>query len=75
MSHAYSLWPAFEGGDSVESEHGFQYVIKVKVIVDPLSPTDLYIVESVLHMMHITSPDNNKANHCQQKKNHSVWNL
>lgn len=62
MTCPYSLWPAFKRGDSVECEHGIQYIIKVKVIVDPLPLMELYVVQSVLHMMHIISPDINKEN-------------
>lgn len=62
MPCPYSLWPTFKRGDSVECEHGIQYIIKVKVTVDPLPLTELYVVESVLHMMYIISPDNNKEN-------------
>lgn len=70
MPPPYSLWPAFKRGDSVECEHGLQYIIKVKVTIDPLSSTDLHVVESVLHMMHISSAENNKENPCKQKLNH-----
>lgn len=60
MPHPYSLWPAFKRGDGVEREHGIQHIIKVKVTLDPLPLTELHVMESVLCMMHIISPDNNK---------------
>lgn len=73
MPRPYSLWPAFKCGDSVESEHGIQHIIKVKVTVDPLPLTKFYVLKRILHMMHITSPDNNKDknNPCYQTNNHN----
>ena len=48
----YLLWPALKGGNSEESQHAVEHVVKVKVAVLPLSVGQHGVLQGVLHMLY-----------------------
>lgn len=51
------LWPALKCGNSEESEHASQHIVKVEVTVEPFSLRQHSVLQGILHVLPEESPE------------------
>ena len=51
------LWPALKCGNSEESQHAVEHVVKVEVTVEPFSLRQHFVLEGIFHVLHEPSPE------------------
>lgn len=57
------LWPALECGNGEQSQNSIEHVVKVKVIVEPFSLSHYCVLQGILHMLQVESPESRYKEH------------